>query len=464
MTNKILISLVILLFLIKISAVYFTGFDLFGDEAQYWLWSKDIDFGYFSKPPLLAWVIKIYSQFFGETFLSLKILPMLIYFLTACVVYNLCKNIGLNKKNSLSCSLLFLFIPSVSFSSYIISTDIVLLLFWTLSLNELVKIKKNPNTINFISLGIFLGLAFLAKYAAIYFVICLLTFIFADKKFRIFFLKNFYLFFISLLCALLILLPNIIWNLNNGWITLQHTSDNVNLENAKFSLYRGLEFILVQILMLGPFIFLGTIINYKKINIIDNEIKLLLFFSLPIFLIVFIEAILVRANANWAAPGLISFFVFLYIVSINNILKKMNILFNFTFCVFLYLLIGSSYPAKIFDRVNGLNTFAQKIYSIGANDENKNFVISDRLLFSSMSYELRDKNLSFYMPYNNGSVVTNHFMITSSLKKDMAEDFILIGNPNEIEYLNNNFTIIKITTPDYIFTSKDLNIYEVSFN
>ena len=28
----------------------YTNFDLFGDEAQYWVWSKDLNLGYYSNP------------------------------------------------------------------------------------------------------------------------------------------------------------------------------------------------------------------------------------------------------------------------------------------------------------------------------------------------------------------------------------------------------------------------------
>ncbi len=44
----------------KICAVYLTSFSLYGDEAQYWLWSQNLDFGYFSKPPLLAWFLSAF--------------------------------------------------------------------------------------------------------------------------------------------------------------------------------------------------------------------------------------------------------------------------------------------------------------------------------------------------------------------------------------------------------------------
>ena len=36
------------------------------DEAQYWRWSEKLDFGYYSKPPLVAWVIAASTALFGD--------------------------------------------------------------------------------------------------------------------------------------------------------------------------------------------------------------------------------------------------------------------------------------------------------------------------------------------------------------------------------------------------------------
>ena len=44
-----------------------------GDEAQYWAWSRKIDFGYYSKPPLLPWIIFLITSLFGSSFFVLKI-------------------------------------------------------------------------------------------------------------------------------------------------------------------------------------------------------------------------------------------------------------------------------------------------------------------------------------------------------------------------------------------------------
>ncbi len=460
MLNKILLPSFIVLLLLKIGALNFTTFNLFGDEAQYWLWSKDIDFGYFSKPPFLSWIIRVYTEILGSSFVSLKLLPSFVYLLVAWGIYSLLINSGVNKKDSFAGCLIFLFIPAVSFSSFIISTDLFLLLFWTLSLNELIKINSEQSLKNFILLGIFLGLGFLSKYAAIYFVICLFVLILFDKRFRKIFLDNLLGFGLTFLCVFLIIAPNIVWNFNNDWITLQHTSDNANFANIEIDLIRGLEFLLIQVLMLGPFIVLGGIFGFYKWNYIQ---KIYLIFSIPIILIVLVEAIIVRANANWAAPALISLFVFLYIRANISFFKIANFIFNFTVCFVLFVMIGTSYPSKVFDRISGINDYALKIYNNSPNGITKNIVVSDRLLFSSLNFELRDKDINFYMPYKEGGEITNHFKIVSPLNKNINEKFTLIGNPSDINYLENEYKMLKIKSPDQKFTKRKLDVYEVVF-
>ena len=80
MTNRLTLLSLLALVAFKIIAIYFTKFSLYGDEAQYWLWSKTLDFGYFSKPPLLAWFLSGHTKVFGDSFISLKIFPTIAYF------------------------------------------------------------------------------------------------------------------------------------------------------------------------------------------------------------------------------------------------------------------------------------------------------------------------------------------------------------------------------------------------
>ena len=85
--NFILFFIILVLLTIKVVSIKFTNFNLFGDEAQYWLWSKELDFGYFSKPPFLAWAIRFYSEILPDSFFYLKLFPSIVYFLIAWSVY-----------------------------------------------------------------------------------------------------------------------------------------------------------------------------------------------------------------------------------------------------------------------------------------------------------------------------------------------------------------------------------------
>ena len=255
MLNKFFSYSILTLLIIKVAAAYFTEFTLYGDEAQYWFWSKTPAFGYFSKPPLLAWFLSGYVGVFGDSFFSLKMFPILIYFFISFALYKLCLSLSFSKKNSIFCAISFLIIPAASLSSFLISTDLLLLLFWIMSLIKILELRNDESILNFCLLGLFLGLAFLAKYAAVYFVISLIFLIILDKKTLSLFKRNPLGITVFIFSFFLVLFPNIYWNIRNGWVTISHTSGNANLNNLEINLYEPIKFLSAQILMVGPFLF-----------------------------------------------------------------------------------------------------------------------------------------------------------------------------------------------------------------
>ena len=46
--------------------------DLVQDEAQYWDWSRRLQWSYYSKGPLIAWVIGFWTHLFGSTELGVR--------------------------------------------------------------------------------------------------------------------------------------------------------------------------------------------------------------------------------------------------------------------------------------------------------------------------------------------------------------------------------------------------------
>ena len=449
--------------LVKVIAVHLTNFDLFGDEAQYWIWSRSLDFGYYSKPPFVAWIISFFTFFLGSSFVTIKLIPIIFYIMSGYVVYLLSLELFNNKNQAVLTAASFYLMPAVSFSSFILSTDVFLIFFWSLSLLFFLKSITNPLKINFFILGIFVGISFLTKYAAVYFLISTLVLIFLDKKTRtIFFYKltNLLIFIGSLL---LVLLPNIIWNNSVGWITLLHTSENAGLDRTIINFLQGFEFILSQTLMLGPFLFIIFVFIIKKITF-SFQTKFLLSFSIPIFLIVLLESILVRANANWAAVALISFFVLMLnqVFTLSKKIVFINNFFNFVFCLIFYLLITLSSSLSFFDRINGVSSFAKLVDERHLKEKQK-LVVEDRMLYSNLRYIFRNSELKIYMPHNPKTKISNHFQMSNPLKESFGEDFLFIGNESQLDYLKKNKKIKKIDNIDVLFNKLPLNIYEVTF-
>ena len=463
MSYKFTFFLVFFSIITKIFAIHLTSFDLFGDEAQYWIWSQTPNLGYYSKPPFLPWLLNVYTLVFGNSFETLKYFPLILYFFTSYVVFLLVDELYQDKDLAKISGLSFYLLPSVSFSSFLISTDVVLILFCSLSLLMILKIRRSPNIYNFVILGIFLGISFLTKYAVIYYLLSIVLILFLDKKIQKSFILHPLNSFVFFVCFSIIISPNLLWNIQNEWVTLSHTSDNVGLKRIDINFFRGLGFISSQAIMLGPLLFLFFIFIIKKLKL-SFQTKFLLVFSLPVFCIVLIESILVRANANWAAAGLIPFFV-LMIYTVKQKAKKIilyNNILNFCFCFLLFFLISTSSNLGVFDRISGVSTFSYELEKTYLTKTNF-LVVEDRLLYSSLTYHLKEVNKNLLTPYNPEKNIKSHFHLTHPLKPQHNKNFVYIGNPESLNYLQNKFKIINKKTIKARFKQRPIEIYEVVF-
>src|SRR6201989_3004579 len=60
------VLLTLALTLTRLVAIFRTPLELYPDEAQYWLWSRTLAFGYYSKPPMVAWAIRAATAIGGD--------------------------------------------------------------------------------------------------------------------------------------------------------------------------------------------------------------------------------------------------------------------------------------------------------------------------------------------------------------------------------------------------------------
>src|SRR5260221_14037730 len=61
--------------------------DLYPDEAQYWFWAQHPALGYYSKPPLVAWVIALTTGLFGDSEFAIRVAAPLLHAAAAFFIY-----------------------------------------------------------------------------------------------------------------------------------------------------------------------------------------------------------------------------------------------------------------------------------------------------------------------------------------------------------------------------------------
>lgn len=283
--------------------------ELFFDESQYWVWSLTPAFGYFSKPPLLAWIIGEAGRVCGDSEACIRGPAPLFYFGTSIVVYFIARALY-DTRVAFWAALCLALAPGLIFSSRIISTDVPLLFCWALALLAFIRLVDDPagplSRRWAIVLGLSIGFGMLAKYAMAYFFLGIALAAVFDAPTRALLRQRSFLTAVAI--SLAVLVPNILWNVFNGFVTLRHTGDNIEGGGVRFSAINGLEFIASQFAVFGPVIFAVFLLAllWRLHHRSERADNIMIAFALPPLVLVAITAFITKANANWAAPAAIS--------------------------------------------------------------------------------------------------------------------------------------------------------------
>ena len=67
----------------RVVFVLISPLELYADEAQYWRWGQALDWGYYSKPPMIAWMIQLSTSLFGDSESAIRILAPVFHAISA---------------------------------------------------------------------------------------------------------------------------------------------------------------------------------------------------------------------------------------------------------------------------------------------------------------------------------------------------------------------------------------------
>lgn len=291
--------------LLRIAVVIATPLEIGPDEAQYWRWSETLDFGYYSKPPLIAWVIAASTAVFGDGEWAIRFFSPVLHGVAAFFLFLLGKR-AFDARIGAWSAAIYLLMPGVWLSSTIMSTDAVLLPAWSAALYFLWRFRDSPGMANAIFAGIAIGLAMLGKYAALYLYAGAGLAALIDKDMRKAVLSPAGA--VLIIASLFTLGPNLWWNFANDFATVSHTADNANLAEAGFNPLHVFGFLEDQAAVFGPLtlllLFAGfALLARRKDKWTSTRETWLLAFIVPPLVVILGQEIMSRAHANWAATA-----------------------------------------------------------------------------------------------------------------------------------------------------------------
>jgi 4-amino-4-deoxy-L-arabinose transferase-like glycosyltransferase len=304
---RVVLLLTAALTLARLMALFVTPLDLYPDEAQYWLWSRTLDLGYYSKPPVVAWTIWATTALGGDAEPWVRLASPLYHAGATLTVFAIGRRLY-GEAAGLAGAALYALMPGVQLSAAIMATDAPLLFFLSLALLAYVELQGASGRRQVwlaAGFGTALGLAFLSKYAAIYVVIGVVAHLAASRPARAAWRPAGAAAALGALAV--ILAPNIAWNAGHHFATFHHTAANAAWGGRQlFNAHDLGDFLASQFGVFGPIPFAvllgGTAVLAARRRLTSADL-LLLCFTLPPLLIVSVQSFISRANANWSGAS-----------------------------------------------------------------------------------------------------------------------------------------------------------------
>ena len=301
--NKILIWLLVISALVR--AVLAAWLEFGNDEVYYWAYALYPDWSHFDHPPMVGWVIQLFSLNLlldSEFFIRLAS----IVFMTAntYIIYRIGKDLK-DAQTGLYAALLYTAsIYAFVITGIFIMPDTPLMLFWLLAVWMGVRSLSLSKGRFIILFGLFSGLAMLSKYSGIFLWVGMGFYILIFNRKQ---LKNPYL-YLALLISALCCIPILYWNIDNNFISFRFHGERVGGGALNFSTFgtelageffynNPVNFVLAIIAIIAAF--------KKKLNIEKSAQRLVLCIALPLILVFLFFSLTRPTLPHWDAPGYI---------------------------------------------------------------------------------------------------------------------------------------------------------------
>ncbi|MEM8967324.1 MAG: glycosyltransferase family 39 protein [Bacteroidota bacterium] len=308
---------------VAIHLLFYDNLGYHRDELLYFSLGQHPAFGYASVPPLIGWLSATISGLLGYSVFAARLIPALAGGFMVLLVGKMTQELG-GKSYARILAAIALICTPFSLRTYFLYQPVFLdITFWTLLFYFTIRYLNTENEKNLLILGAISGLAMLNKYLIGLLILALLFSLVVSKYRTAFQKKEMYW---GLAVALLIFLPNLIWQFTQGLPIVNHLQElnQTQLVNVSYVNFLGDQLLIpfaATLLTIPGLIYLLIFPQARKYRVLGMTallviIALLLlrgkgYYTIGVFPVlvaagaVFYEHIIRQKYFRWAIPTLL---------------------------------------------------------------------------------------------------------------------------------------------------------------
>jgi len=228
------------------------GLPLFHEEAYFWEWSRFPSIGYLDYPPMVAWIIGLFTRPFGNHApILVRAGALLLGTGNLVLIYTLGLQI-FNRTVARRALLLALCLPMLNIVGIVMLPDGPLVFFHLLALNLLVSAIRTDGKRRWYLGGVALGAELLSKLTAVFTVVSLFLFLAVCPAQRVWLRRK--EMYVAILLAIVVFSPFLYWNLTHDWASVRLQLWERHQEGFGPGLAKLGEFLFEQLANTSPFL------------------------------------------------------------------------------------------------------------------------------------------------------------------------------------------------------------------
>lgn len=280
--------------------------DLAPDEAHYWDWSRRLDWSYYSKGPLVAWLIGGSCAVFGDTMPAVRLPAVICNVLLLLGIHRLAVQTYGSERFGLMVVALALTIPPLAAPAVVMTIDGPFLACWAWACVFAQRASTGGTWRSWVAAGIVTAIGLLAKYTMLLFPACVGLYLFTQARWSLGF---------ALMCVVSLLgfIPIIGWNAANDWIGFRHVSTLAGgSPQSAFDPTSLPQFLAGQFGLLVGYWFVAwgaAVVACRPWRAAGPRTAFLWWVSVPVFVLFLLATMKVKGQPNWPVaayvPGLV---------------------------------------------------------------------------------------------------------------------------------------------------------------